>query len=64
LTDKNEKIKSENSKGNLFPFSKYESWMESLKKVVLMIKELYDEDDDFKTAMNDEGFFYLNFDIS
>ena len=60
LTEKNETIKSENSKGNLFPFSKYESLRESLENQVLMIRELYDEDEDFRTAMNDEGFFYLN----
>jgi len=60
LPNENETIKSNNSKENLTPFSKYESLKKSLEKEVLRIRELYDEDEDFKTAMNDEGFFYLN----
>jgi chaperonin cofactor prefoldin len=57
LTDRKEAIESD--KENLTPLSKYESLRESLEKEVLRIRGLYFEDEDFKTAMNDEGFFYL-----
>ncbi len=58
--NKKETQESSNAKDSLILTLEYKSLKKRLTEEVLKIAELYDEDEDFKTAMNDEGFFYIN----